>query len=85
MEQTYQTVKSAGTALDSRVGGIDARVTITETASSKANTDLGTLNDGIIRKMAEIDTFILKARDGSSKGNSEDKKSVMEYKMIGDL
>ena len=81
----YQTVKTAGTALDGRVGGIDARVTTTEMISSKANTDIGTLNDGIIRKMAEIDTFMLKAGDGSSKGNSEDKKPVMEYKMIGDL
>ena len=52
MEQTYQTVKAAGTALDSRV-------VTTEASAAKANSDLGILNGGIIRKMAEIDQFMM--------------------------
>ena len=85
VEQTYQTVKSAGTALDGRVVGIDTRVTMTEMVSAKANTDLGTLNNGIILKMAEIDTFMQNNEGGKGKGNEESKKPIMEYKMIGDL
>ena len=85
MEQTYQTVKAAGTALDGRVGGIDTRVTMTEMVSAKAHTDLGTLNNGIITKIAEIDVFMQKSEGGNGKGNEENKKPIMEYKVIGDL
>ena len=79
MEQTYQTVKAAGTALDNRVA-------TTEASAAKANSDLGILNGGIIRKMAEIDQFMTANGMGNKdKGNWEDKKPIMEYKIIGDL
>ena len=69
--------------MDGRVGGIDTRVTATEMQAAPANTNVGILNDGVIRKMAEIDQFMIKNEAG--KGNWEEKKPIMEYKIIGDL
>ena len=86
IEQTHQTVKSAGTTLDNRVIGMGSRMALVESSATKANDDLGTLNAGIIRKMNEIDQFMTAATTGTKdKGQWEDKKPLMEYKMIGDL
>ena len=86
IEQTYQTVKSAGSTMDGRVGGMDSRLMQAESAAAQANANLGALNEGIIRKMAEIDQFMLATGTGpKGKGEWEDKKPIMEYKIIGDL
>ena len=80
-------IESAGTALEGRLTGlttgIDQRVSAVESATLKIGQDLGTLNDGVTQKMAEIDQFMTNTGDGT-KGKSEweDRKPLMEYKMI---
>ena len=79
VEQTYQTVKNAGSALDNRVA-------MTEASALKNNADLWLLNEGIVRKMKEIDQFMGNMGTMTKdKSDWEDKKPIMEYKVIGEL